>query len=118
MKVFKSLLSLKHSLGGALALITRYVPEVSRIPLHQGLTWEPTLQVIPKSGVLSRYLESLGVKRDLAKSSFPVLPLELMAFTHLMRFVRAYGEEWSQGTVLCGPSSLETPSPYSPFAYI
>lgn len=76
-----------------------FLPRVSRIPLHQGLTWEPTLQVIPKSGVFSRYLESLGVKRDLAKSSFPVLPLELMAFTHLMRFVRAYGEEWSQGTL-------------------
>ena len=87
-------------------LLTRYVPSISRIPLHLGLSWVPTWKSTPSmswiSQLYARSSDSAG--RPLTKfrryrSIFTSLFAEIAAFAWLVRFVHAMAEQWSQGTL-------------------
>ncbi len=80
-------------------LVLRYLPRVSQIPLHQGMTWEPTWKAVPSQPWFRKILKEGGKDKELANrcSIFGVLPFELLAFAELVRFVHSYGEQWSQG---------------------
>lgn len=84
-------------------LILRYVPWVTRIPLHQGMSFVPTWKAVPSHAWFSRLLRKSGdasgksLKRFALKSSFTCFPYELAAFAFLLNFVHAKGEQFSQG---------------------
>lgn len=91
-----------------LHLIYRYVPEIVKIPLRQGLSFQPTWKSLPSMTWLSQLhrrtadAEGKPLKRYAKyRSVFTCLPYEIAAFAHLMRFVHAQGDQWSQGTLWC-----------------
>ena len=72
------------------------------------MTWEPTLQVIPNlslgfyQDILTPLLyKSKATTFHRSEKGFRQVffPCFTSRATHLMYFVRAYGEEWSQGTL-------------------
>jgi hypothetical protein len=81
------------------SLITRYVPDISKLPLHQGMTWDPTWKALPThhltQDLLCQWLNPGYAKK--IKSSFVSLAWEIPAFQFLMNLVHAGGEQWSQG---------------------
>nr|DAC76753.1 TPA_inf: RNA-dependent RNA polymerase [Beta vulgaris mitovirus 1] len=85
-------------------LFKRYLPHVDRIPLKQGMRFEPTWKALPTSkivqSVLVNRLKVLDMKAALKiKSCFLSLPYELAGWTNLVEFVHAGGEQWSQGAL-------------------
>lgn len=80
--------------------ILRYVPWVTRIPLHQGMSFEPTWKSVPTqtwfNSILKGYKDSSG-RKYVHTSCFTCLPFEMAAFSFVMKFVHAKGEQYSQG---------------------
>lgn len=76
-------------------LIDRYIPDIRRIPLQEGLRFLPTWKTVPTSAWYTRLLrnssdDSGKPLRALAKKSiFLSLPYELSAFQFLMTFVHS-----------------------------
>lgn len=81
-------------------LIRRYVPDIQTIPLSQGMRWIPSWKALP-SYMAFRYVYSNVFKEkskfSKVKSPFLVQTFELAAFRHLVEFINARGEQWSQG---------------------
>ncbi|KAK2995371.1 hypothetical protein RJ640_029003 [Escallonia rubra] len=76
------------------------MPWVSRIPLHQGLKWEPTWKALDTHKLTDTiWRQRLKIKRKVSglRSCFTSLPFELAAFQFLLVFTHAQGEQWSQG---------------------
>ncbi|KAK7231131.1 hypothetical protein RIF29_45991 [Crotalaria pallida] len=46
-------------------LVGRYLPWVSKIPLDEGVTWEPTWKAIPNSPYLSQQLRFPTIESEL-----------------------------------------------------
>lgn len=69
------------------ALVQRYIPWVTSIPLKQGMTWLPTWKAIPNYKVFKGF--------DLPKSPYIVWPLELRCFASMLRFIHSRGEQYS-----------------------
>lgn len=82
-------------------LVNRYVPWIKRIPLEQGLTFEPTWKTLPTHSLTKRvWIERMKLKPEKVsrfRSSFTSFPHELGAFQFLMNFVHAKGEQFYQG---------------------
>ncbi|KAL7174747.1 hypothetical protein ACSBR1_043968 (mitochondrion) [Camellia fascicularis] len=74
---------------------------IRRIPLKQGLRWVPIWKSLPTYDNVVTGLSMCGtiVKKSQVRSCFPALHLEVIAWTSLMQFVHARGEQWSQGTL-------------------
>lgn len=88
-------------------LFDRYVPWFRRIPLNQGITWEPTWKTVPTMRQFRDYLkaglysENSKTKVPDVKSFFPCLTFELSAYTFLIHFIQKMGELWSSGILRC-----------------
>jgi len=84
-----------------LALVRRYIPFVSEIPLHQGISWEPTWKSLPTHRRVNQLMkEVLAEKLKIGPrvvSCFPALLFEMNAFSFLMERVHVSEGHWSQG---------------------
>lgn len=90
-------------------LIHRYCPWISTIPLNQGMVWDPVWKSTPTQSYYAYAMGDLWRQRghsekavrafQRVRSCFISLPLELSSFQHLMTFVHAAGEQWSQGVI-------------------
>ena len=79
-----------------MVLFDRYVPWFRRIPLNQGITWEPTWKTVPTMRQFRDYLkaglysENSKTKVPDVKSFFPCLTFELSAYTFLIHFMKKW----------------------------
>lgn len=73
-----------------------YMPLITTIPLHQGMTWSPTWKALPTSKLTVEKLTSRAAKARKIRSSFVSLPYELASFQLLLVYVHAQAEQWSQ----------------------
>lgn len=95
-----SIMSVVSDLKGVIrSLISRYLPRVARIPLHQGMVFEPTWKALPTFKVVQSVLYNRCKLKleDALRSCFLALPYEIASWTSLVNFVHARGEQWSQG---------------------
>ncbi|KAK9081435.1 hypothetical protein Sjap_026627 [Stephania japonica] len=72
-------------------LVDRYCPSIQRLPLNQGLVFEPTWKA------LLSFTSAAKAKR--IRSCFVSFPFELAAWQWLMQYVHVQGEQWSQGAL-------------------
>lgn len=81
-------------------LFDRYVPDIHRIPLQQGMSWVPSWKALPTYSSYHRVLKLLQ-RHHLSKvrSPFPAQTFELAAFRHLVEFVNKSGEQWNAGVL-------------------
>lgn len=84
---------------GLAALMPRYLPNLSTLPLHQGMSWVPTWKSLPTHRrVNDVFKEYLGkIRQPRLVSCFPALLFELSAFSFLMERVHASEDHFSQG---------------------
>ncbi|KAK9081411.1 hypothetical protein Sjap_026603 [Stephania japonica] len=84
-------------------LVDRYCPSIQRLPLNQGLVFEPTWKALPTHSLVQQVLvHRLPVPDKEAKrirSCFVSFPFELAAWQWLMQYVHVQGEQWSQGAL-------------------
>ena len=81
--------------------INRYVPWIKRIPLEQGLKFEPTWKALPTHSLTRRvWVERMRLqylKVSKSRSSFTSFCHELGAFPFLLGFCHSQGTLFSQG---------------------
>lgn len=81
-------------------LLKGYTPWLPTIPLHQGMTWDPTWKTLPTFEVTRSVWKRMGLKKETIiniRSSFTSLAYELSSWQFLLTHTHAYGEQWSQG---------------------
>lgn len=87
-------------------LLSRYIPGLTSIPLHQGMKFKPTWKSVPNE---SWYKTLVGSDKTLPRaelrklqrkvSVFNCLPYEMAAFQAMMNFVHAQGDQFSPGVL-------------------
>lgn len=77
------------------SFVNRYLPQVSTIPLHQGLEFVPTWKALPTAKVLQSVLYNrLKIPWEEVRSirsCFLSLPYEIAGWTSLVQFVHTRG---------------------------
>jgi hypothetical protein len=99
-----------HLVNISRSLMLQYMPWLPTIPLHQGMTWDPTWKAaLPTHRITQRILKSsvCPMKKgiDRVRSCLTSLAYEVAGFQFLMVGVHAAGEQWSQG---CGRLGFDT----------
>lgn len=81
-------------------LFLRYVPQIFKIPLNQGISWVPTWKALPSSGlvreVFKAQVKELGLCKSLS-SIFPSLMFGMRDFAFLLERVHVSYDHVSQG---------------------
>lgn len=84
-------------------IIPRYLPWLSRIPHHKGMTWDPTWKALPTHKLVQSILvKRLGLQPSFVRSIrsiFTSLAYELTSFSFLLSFIHAKGEQYSPGVL-------------------
>lgn len=85
-------------------LMLRYIPDVSSLPLYQGMRWIPSGKTLPTYRTLKSVYSAGGLFSEKERYLKRLSPLmvqtwELAAFRHLVEFINARGEQWNQGAL-------------------
>lgn len=84
-------------------LILRYVPSITEIPLHQGITWRPTWKSVPTYRQLKLWFETHDVKEVNGKkisyhpNIFSAQVFELLGYSYLIERIHTMGKQMSPG---------------------